>query len=101
MTMMTELEKEGMRGREGEGGAQRLAGSSGLKGGRNGESSANNKGLTFSLSCYFRSDPLWRTHRQNLIHFLSWDERRASRTNDKKESKVEGRGQTQAKQSLL
>jgi len=69
---------------------QRLAASSGLKGGRNGESSANNKGLTFSLSCCFRSGPLWWSHRRNLLHFLSSDERRASsRGARKKESQGE------------
>jgi hypothetical protein len=61
-------------------GAPRLAeATQGLKGGRNGENSANNKGLTFSLSCYIRSGPLSRLRRQNTTHFFSSDEQQASR----------------------
>lgn len=98
-TSQRRKEKEGMREREGGGGGtQRLAGSSGLKGGRNGESSANNKGLTFSLSCCFRSGPLWWTHRQNLIHFLSLDERRASRERTTRK-KVKSRGEGKPRRS--
>lgn len=49
-------------GRKGRGkGAPRLAeATEGLKGGRDGENSANKKGLTFSLSCCIRSGPLSR-----------------------------------------
>jgi hypothetical protein len=58
-----------------------------LKGGRDGENSANKKGLTFSLSCCIRSGPLSTLRRQNTTRFLSSDEQQASR-----QGEMKGRG---------
>jgi len=71
----------------------------GLKGGRNGESSANSKGLTFSLSCCYQSGPLWWSHRQNLLRFLSLDERRASCQGEEKERERANPGRSTANRS--
>ena len=60
-----------------------------MKGGRDGENSANKKGLTFSLSCCIRSGPLSTLRRQNTTRFLSSDEQQASRQG---ETKGRGKG---------